>query len=373
MIRFALLCAIICSPLLVSQPASSQNTQWLLNAPYNPNTVPVITENGAQYADRLSDARRLPEWFIGIYSGSTLSNNYYVAAGICEVMRATFPQHRIHCAPLRSEGSDDNVHLMNSGKAQSILVEAGLDLELMHELAPMPRTRYGLSLISHPGVMIVARNSGINSIADLPGKRINLGIEGSETRRLWHALLDANGLSPDDMQEVITATADDDLRALCEGEIDVFLSLVGLVSPALIQTGSRCGARVVSFDVDTETDDSGLEPLDSEFSDTSDILEVDQEPSVLLDIEVALLFHEELPNYVTCHIAKALFEHPQLVLLQHLELANPGEEKMFDFGQVMDFHPGVAQYLLERRCAAVPTEPADFPPRLEVIEVLPAN
>ncbi|POF30626.1 TAXI family TRAP transporter solute-binding subunit [Roseibium marinum] len=373
MIRFALLCALICSPLLVSQPASSQNTQWLENVPYNPNTVPVITENGAQYADRLSDARRLPEWFIGIYSGSTISNNYYVAAGICEVMRATFPQHRIHCAPLRSEGSNDNIHLMNSGKAQSILVEAGLDLDLTHDFSPMPRTRYGLSLISHPGVMIVARNSGIDSIADLPGKRVNLGIEGSETRRLWHALLEANNLSPDDLEEVITATADDDLRALCEGEIDVFLSLVGLVSPALIQTGSRCGARVVSFDVEMETNESGIQPGVSELNDNPDIAEVDQEPPVVLDIEVALLFHEEVPNYVTCHIAKALFEHPQLVLLQHLELANPGEEEMFDFGQVLAFHPGVAQYLLKRTCAEVPTKPADFPARLGIIEVLPAN
>jgi len=370
--RFALLQAIVCLPLFLAEAAFSQNTDRLEDVPYNPNSVPVLTEQGAQYKTPLSDSRRPPEWFISIYSGPTVSNDFYVAAGICELMRTTFNQHRIHCTPLRSEGSDENIHLMNSGHAQSILVRADVQPEETSEIPPMPRARFGVSLVSHPGVMIVARNSGIHSIADLPGKRVNLGVVGSETRQLWHDLLAANGLSEEDLKGVISATPDDNLRALCEGEIDVFLSLIGLVSPALIQTGERCGARVVSFEEDGAP--AGKEDQHTAFEEkTGNDAATTKDALSIFDIEVSLLFHEQVPDYVTCHIARVLNEHPQLLLAQHLEISGPDRPEVLNLDEVLSLHPGVKEYRQQGTCPPPPKKPDRLPMLLRDPIKFPGN
>jgi len=104
MIRFALFRAVLFALPFVAGAAFSQDAGSLEDPPYRPALVPFQTDEGAQFQDRLSDARRLPEWFLGIYSGQTLSSFYYVASGLCEVMKGSFEIHRIHCAALRSEG-----------------------------------------------------------------------------------------------------------------------------------------------------------------------------------------------------------------------------------------------------------------------------
>ncbi|MDP5218856.1 TAXI family TRAP transporter solute-binding subunit [Ruegeria sp. 2205SS24-7] len=344
--------------LITGLAADAQTTEELLAVPYRPNLVPELTDDGAQYNERLSDARRPPEWFLGIYSGSTVSTYFYVASGICEVLSANFAQHRIHCAALQSEGSQENIHLMNGGQAQSILVRGDAEAGYSEDASMIPRARFGTALINHAGVMVVARNSGIDSIADLRGKRINLGVEGSTTRQLWQNLLAANGLSSADLGEVRNATRDDNLRSLCSGEIDAFLSLIGLISPALIETAARCGARVVSFEEDDQI--AGVvEPFDPEAG--TDTAATQLEIPGAFDFEVSLLFHEELPAYVTCHLTRVLFGNPQILLAQHLALSIQDPAEMLAADHEMPLHPGVEQYLKERNCAEVPTVSPDFP------------
>jgi len=227
---------------------------------------------------------------------------------------------------------------MNNGHAQSILLEADEDPAAPEDGPWMPRARYGFTLVNHSGVMIVARNSGIDSVADLPGKKVNLGVEGSHTRRIWDEVLEANGLSTSDLGGIVNATRDDDLRALCEGEIDVYLSLVGLIPPALVQTGARCGARVVSLE-----DDGGPAELYG-----------NGRVSRSLDFGVSLVFHEKVPNYVTCNMARVLHEHPQLLLLQHLALAEPDEDDMLIRDMGLPLHPGIEQYRQEGTCPTMP-------------------
>ena len=343
--------AIICGLLLVGGPASSQNAAP--RAPYAPNFVPTLTEQGALYSQQLSDVRRLPEWFLGIYSGSTLSDYYSVASGLCGIMMATFNQHRIHCAALRSHGVQDNIHLMQGGQAQSILVPANTNFLDHDDFPPTLDIRFGFALVSHPGVMIVARHSGINSIADLPGKRINLGIEGSETHRLWSALLENAGLSMTQFKGLSNADGDDDLRALCAGEIDAYLSLVGRISPALIQTGERCGARVVSLEDDGTLalydDQSGLQQ-----ETDSDVLSAPLKAPGSFDFAVYLLFHEQIPAYVTCHLAQIIYESPQLMLAEHLQVIDDDWQGTLEFDNVA-LHPGVELYAQDRACPDVRT------------------
>jgi TRAP transporter TAXI family solute receptor len=336
--------------------AAQDIVQSLDDTPYNPNSVPKMTEDGAEFTIRLSDPRRPPEWFLGIYSGTTLGTYYYVATGLCNLMQATFEEHRIHCTPLRSSGVGDNIQLMNAGQAQSVMVQSDTNYNAATGERPMPQARSGLSLHAETGVMVVSQSSGIESLLDLAGKRVNLGADGSTTQELWMELLNINDIRVDSLGEVFRSTQDNNVRALCDGSIDAFGTWIGHPSILVASAVERCGARVVGMSGNGTTrlvneKDYFFEqniPAGTYANQTKDV--------VSYGITASLLFHKDVPDYITCHIAKMVVNNIEFLRAQHPALTNIGAKFAVEEGQFLELHPGIKAYNATGECPPVPTD-----------------
>ncbi|MDR1873630.1 MAG: TAXI family TRAP transporter solute-binding subunit, partial [Synergistaceae bacterium] len=150
---------------------------------------------------------------------------------------------------IRSGGSVDNVHLLRNGRADVAFVQNDI----------MTYAYNGTHLFSTEGAFrdfsaiaglypeicqIVARRE-IGGIADLKGKRVSVGDEGSGTELNAIQILDAYGISYADIS-VDHLSFGASVSAFRDGKIDAFFCTAGVPTPAISELGAEGGAHLLS-------------------------------------------------------------------------------------------------------------------------------
>ena len=152
-----------------------------------------------------------------------------------------------------SRGSVDNVNaivsgLRDSGFAQSdVAYWAYTGTGTMQGKPAATKLRTIAALFDEHIHLIVLRDSGINSVADLKGKRVSLDEPGSGTRVDAQLILKANGLSESDLKA-------EDLKpgpaaeALRNGKIDAFFIVAGYPTGSVVELASATKVKLVPID-----------------------------------------------------------------------------------------------------------------------------
>jgi uncharacterized protein len=95
--------------------------------------------------------------------------------------------------------------------------------------------------------LVALADSGINSVADLKGKRVSLDEPGSGTRVDALLILEANGLSESDLTpESLKGNAAAD--ALRNGKIDAFFAVAGYPTGAIVELASSVDIKLIPID-----------------------------------------------------------------------------------------------------------------------------
>ncbi len=154
-----------------------------------------------------------------------------------------------------SRGSVDNVNaiisgLRNSGFAQSdVAFWAYTGTGTMEGQEPAKDLRTIAALFEEHIHLVALADSGINSVADLKGKRVSLDEPGSGTFVDANLILDANGLSVDDISpEALKGAAA--AEALRNGKIDAFFAVAGFPTGAVVELASAAKIKLVPIDGD---------------------------------------------------------------------------------------------------------------------------
>lgn len=149
-----------------------------------------------------------------------------------------------------SRGSVDNVNaiisgLRNSGFAQSdVAYWAFTGTGTMEGSEPATDLRTIAALFEEHIHLVALAGSGINSVADLAGKRVSLDEPGSGTYVDANLILEANGLSSDDVTaEALKGGAA--AEALRNGKIDAFFVVAGYPTGSLVELASAADIKLV--------------------------------------------------------------------------------------------------------------------------------
>ncbi len=154
-----------------------------------------------------------------------------------------------------SRGSVDNVNaiisgLRNSGFAQSdVAYWAYTGTGTMEGKEPATDLRTIAALFEEHIHLVALADSGINSVADLKGKRVSLDEPGSGTYVDAKLILEANDLSTDDLTaEALKGGAASE--ALRNGKIDAFFVVAGYPTGSLVELASAADIKLVPIDGD---------------------------------------------------------------------------------------------------------------------------
>jgi len=152
-----------------------------------------------------------------------------------------------------SRGSVDNVNailsgLRNSGFAQSdVAYWAYTGTGTMKGKPPATNLRTIAALFQEHIHLVALKDSGINSVADLKGKRVSLDEPGSGTYVDANLILEANGLSSGDLTaEALKGGAASE--ALRNGKIDAFFVVAGYPTGSLVELASAADIKLVPID-----------------------------------------------------------------------------------------------------------------------------
>ena len=187
---------------------------------------------------------------VTVGSGAVSGIYYPVARSLCEVVNQSRREHGFRCSEEATPGSVYNLERLAAGEldfalAQSDVHYAAYKGEGSWAERPIYSLRSVMSL--HPEVLtvLVPRESPMSGIADLRGKRVNIGNPGSGTRASWEDLRATLGWQPGDLAEATELRADAAGYALCKGDLDASLLMFGHPSALVAAELARCPQDIV--------------------------------------------------------------------------------------------------------------------------------
>ncbi|HTH15027.1 MAG TPA: TAXI family TRAP transporter solute-binding subunit [Magnetospirillum sp.] len=160
-----------------------------------------------------------------IGSGEVTGFYFPTAGALCRVVNKEHP-HGSSCAVAPSSGSAANVAALKTGDTDFAILQSRAAVlavaggEGFKENGPMPELRAVMSLHGEAVAVLARQGSNIENLADLKGKRVNLGRPGSFQRTMAEMVLEAAGLSEGDLAPAVELDLAEQSAALCEGNID---------------------------------------------------------------------------------------------------------------------------------------------------------
>ncbi len=148
-----------------------------------------------------------------------------------------------------TQGSVDNIGGIAGNMLEAALSQADVAYWAFHgeELFsgnPVENIRTVANLYSELVHVVVPADSEVASIADLAGRRVVVGQDGSGTQIAARMVLDAHGLSFDDI-EAITSNATVGVGLLIDGEADGLILVAGAPAPAMEDLAANEGMRLL--------------------------------------------------------------------------------------------------------------------------------
>ncbi|MGL6286809.1 TAXI family TRAP transporter solute-binding subunit [Aeromonas hydrophila] len=184
-----------------------------------------------------------------------LNGVYYPTGGaICRLLNEETASHGLHCSVQSTSGSLANLKALHQGKVQLALVQSDVVHHAAHSTgpfmgqAPDDQLRSLYRLHQESLTLLASANSSINTLADIEGKRVDLGNPGSGEHITSQALLDAMGWQAKSFAPVIPAAANNRLEGLCDGTLDAAFVVAGHPNQAIGDLTGRCKARLIPIE-----------------------------------------------------------------------------------------------------------------------------
>jgi uncharacterized protein len=173
---------------------------------------------------------------------------YEVGRAICDSVNREIRDFGVRCSPESTPGSRYNVEAIHSGELEFGIVQSDIAYAAYNGKGAFAKRPFGdlrSVIVLFPEIVtIVARNdSRIGEIADLAGRRINVGRQGSGTHAVWDDIQAALGWKYTQITELPAEQAS---RALCAGEIDASFLQVGHPSAAVRAQLAACPTNFVA-------------------------------------------------------------------------------------------------------------------------------
>ena len=182
---------------------------------------------------------------------AALGGAYYpLGQGIANLVTLHAPE--ISMVPIVTRGAIENPRLVAGGDLELGLTNADLAFFAYEGRPPYTgplEIRAAGAL--HPSVLhlITSTNTGLESFTDLRGRRIAVGPAGGTTFFLTQMLLEAHGMTIDDVV-VSFLSYSDGFSQLSDGNVDAAFALAGYPAAAVLQASATQDLRFLRIEAD---------------------------------------------------------------------------------------------------------------------------
>ncbi len=289
------------------------------------------------------------EEFISIGTGGVTGVYYPTGGAICRLVNKSRKEHGIRCAVESTGGSVYNINTIKAGELEFGVAQSDWQYHAYNGTskfegdAAFPNIRAVMSVHPEPFTLIVRGDSGIESFADLAGKRVNVGNPGSGQRATMEVVMDAFGIGMDDLALATEYKGSEMAKQLCDGNIDAMIYTIGHPAAAIKEATTTCDAKLVSV--------TG-EPIDKLVADNpfyrvatipGGMYKGTDSDTTTFGVGATFVTSADVPEDVVYVVAKAVMENIEDFKGLHPAFANLDPAQMVKDGLSAPLHDGAAK------------------------------
>ncbi|MDP4021890.1 TAXI family TRAP transporter solute-binding subunit [Methylobacterium sp. NEAU 140] len=298
---------------------------------------------------------------IMIGTGAVTGIYYRVGNAICRLVerdkRAAEPGRAaepvLPCGAMMTEGSAVNVAGLRAGTLDAALVQSDVLAHAVHGTGSFRgrangRLRTLFSLHGEPFQLLVPRGLGLDGFADLRGRKISTGPNGSVLNEVFAALMRRHDLTEASFAQVLHLPTSDQVQAFCEGDVEAVGMLVGAPFAPFRHAIDHCGGDLLSVDSQADralvADTAAYTPI---------VIPRGTYPGIERDIATfgvvaVAVTTAEMPEAVVYRMVRAVFERLDDLRAMHPSLVALDPRRMVTDGLTAPLHPGALRYFREK-------------------------
>jgi len=202
-------------------------------------------------------------------------------------------------------------------------------------------------LHSEPFTVIARRGAGITKFDDLAGKRVNIGIPGSNQRAVMEQVMEAKGWTRKSFQVADELTGPEQSLALCHDRIQAMVATVAHPDSTLAKTMSLCNARIVSVGGTGTSKLFAANPYYAPAVIPGGIYKGQSAAIQTFGVRVAVVASKEISEDDVYEVVKAVFKNLDSFKRLHPALEQMQAQDMIKNGLTLPLHPGAIRYFRE--------------------------
>ena len=308
---------------------------------------------GAAFAFAAQGAAVAQQQFVSIGTGGVTGVYYPTGGAICRLVNKDRKEHGIRCSAESTGGSIYNINTIRAGELEFGVAQSDWQYHAFHgsssfeEQGAFEDLRAVFSVHPEPVTVIASDDSGIATLTDAKGKRLNIGNPGSGTRGTWEVIEEALGWERSDLALAAEMKSAETGQAVCDGKIDAYFWLVGHPSALTQESLATCAAHLVDVtgpEIDKLVADnpyyrSAVIPAGM-YNNENDIQ--------TFGVGATFVTSAQVPEDVVYVVVKAVFENFDQFTKLHPAFANLKPEEMISDSLSAPLHDGAVKYYKEK-------------------------
>lgn len=282
--------------------------------------------------------------FVNVATGSTGGTYYPVGAGMAKIWNDNIDG--VKASVQSTGGTVHNIQLMGQSEAETAFMDGLYYYAFLgkgkYEGNPQSYIRALVPLYPEPIQLMVAKGSGIKTVADMKGKRISIGAVASGTEVSARQLLKAAGLDPDKDIQAENLGVGDTAKAFSDKRIDGAI-MVGSLGMAGVVEATTLG--LVNF-IDVE--DTLVQQVIAEtpywvpFTIPAKTYKGQEQGVKTYASWNILAIREDVDTDMAYQMTKALYEHKSDLTAIASKMGTMTPENISYI--LVDMHPGAQKY-----------------------------
>ena len=285
---------------------------------------------------------------ITLLTGGEAGVYFPLGVAMADIIDSSFDN--VTATGVSSGASVSNAEQLNNGEAQLALVQndiAFYGAEGANMFSETLDNYSGVFTIYPETIQLVTlADSGIDSVADLEGKRVAIGDMGSGTEANATQIIEAHDMTIDDVDAQYLDFADASTN-LQDGNVDAAFVTAGTPTGAIQELSASADVKIVSFDEEAMNNLMEEYSYYTQVDIPADAYDNFDSTASTVAVQAMLIASNDIPEDQMYEMTKAIFENLDSMANAHVR----GEElnlETAEDGMSIDLHPGVQRYYDEQ-------------------------
>lgn len=289
--------------------------------------------------------------FISIATGGTGGTYYPLGGAMAKIFNENI--EGVTANAQSTGASVENINLVSQGEAEVGFVQndvayyAWTGTETFQDKEKVTNIR-GMAMLYPEVIQIIAtKDSGIQSVEDLRGKKVAVGAPGSGTEVNARQILAEYGITYNDLAKADYLSFNEAADQLKNKQIDAAFVTAAVPTSAVTEVTQTADIVVVSLDSDKIASLQSKYPFYTEVVIPKDSYKNQTEDVIAAAVMAMLIVPEDLDEDLVYNMTKSIFENRQVIIDTH-DRGNDIKLETALEGMPIDLHPGAERYYVEQ-------------------------